>query len=69
MAEVVTIARPYAEAAFRLAQEQQQLPAWSGMLDLLARVVADPQMVAVIGHPQYTAAQMERLLLSIAETA
>lgn len=65
MAEVVTIARPYAEAAFRLAQEQQQLPAWSEMLDLLARVVADPQVAEIIGHPQHTAAQMERLLLSI----
>ena len=65
MAEVVTIARPYAEAAFRLAREQQQLSAWSDMLDMLAAVVADPRMAEVIGHPQYTAAQLERLLLSI----
>lgn len=65
MAEVVTIARPYAEAVFRLAREQRLLPAWSEMLDLLAQVVADPRVAEIIGHPQYTAAQLERLLLSI----
>ena len=32
MAEIATIARPYAEAAFRLARERQALPAWSDAL-------------------------------------
>ncbi len=35
MAETVTIARPYAEAAFKLAKEQNQLERWSQMLELL----------------------------------
>ena len=34
MAELATIARPYAEAAFALARDEQALPAWSEMLQL-----------------------------------
>ena len=32
MAELTTIARPYAEAAFRTARDENALPAWSEML-------------------------------------
>ena len=32
MAESLTIARPYAEAAFKLAREQNALPSWSDAL-------------------------------------
>jgi F-type H+-transporting ATPase subunit delta len=35
MAENVTLARPYAEAAFRLAREENQLDGW---YDALARM-------------------------------
>ena len=41
MAETVTIARPYAEAAFKLAKEQNQLERWSQMLELLELVTQD----------------------------
>ena len=36
MAESLTIARPYAEAAFKLALEQNALPSWSDALSRLA---------------------------------
>ena len=35
MAENVTIARPYAEAAFKLAREKNTLAKWSAMLAFL----------------------------------
>ena len=35
MAELTTIARPYAEAAFRIARDANALPAWSEMLRFL----------------------------------
>ena len=38
MAEALTIARPYAQAAFKFASEQSVLTEWSGMLGLLAAV-------------------------------
>lgn len=65
MAEPVTIARPYAEAAFRLAREQNALPAWSDALDLIAAVVADPQMAALIGAPQVGTAQLESIIIGV----
>jgi F-type H+-transporting ATPase subunit delta len=65
MAEPVTIARPYAEAAFRLAREQNALPAWSDALALIDTVVSEPQVAAVIAAPQVGAAQVESLILGV----
>jgi F-type H+-transporting ATPase subunit delta len=63
MAEPVTIARPYAEAVFRLAREHNALPAWSEALALIETVVAEPQVAALIAAPQVGAAQIEALIL------
>ena len=41
MAEISTIARPYAQAVFDLAKEQKNLKAWSETLSLLSHVVDD----------------------------
>ena len=65
MAELTTIARPYAEAAFRIAREENALPVWSGMLRFLADVTADPQAAAALDNPKLTAADKAALLLSI----
>jgi len=65
MAEPVTIARPYAEAAFKLAREKANLSGWSEMLTLLAAVTADPQMQACIGNPNLSARQLEGLILGV----
>ena len=65
MAEPVTIARPYAEAAFKLAREKSNLAGWSQMLALLAAVVRDPQMQARVSNPNVSAQQIETLILSI----
>lgn len=61
MAELATIARPYAEAAFRLARERQALAAWSDALGRLAQVADDPAAGALIGNPNVAAAQVEDL--------
>ena len=42
-AELATIARPYAEAAFGLARDEQALPVWSEMLRFASTIVTDPQ--------------------------
>lgn len=65
MAELATIARPYAEAAFRLAQEANTLPVWSEMLRLVGAVVATPEMTAALDSPRLAAAEKESLLLSV----
>jgi len=65
MAELTTIARPYAEAAFRLARDGNALPVWSEMLRLASSVTADPQMAAALDNPKLTAGDKEALLLSV----
>jgi F-type H+-transporting ATPase subunit delta len=63
MAETVTIARPYAEAAFKLAKEQNQLERWSQMLELLELVTQDADAARCIGDPNVSAQQLEGMIL------
>ncbi|PTD95793.1 F0F1 ATP synthase subunit delta [Pseudothauera lacus] len=65
MAENVTIARPYADAAFELARGAGALGPWSEALDRLAVVVADPQMRACIADPKLTDDQLIKLTLEL----
>ena len=65
MAEPSTIARPYAEAAFRLADAQGKLADWSATLANLSAVAADERMRAAIGDPNYPAAKIAGLFISI----
>jgi F-type H+-transporting ATPase subunit delta len=66
MAEPVTVARPYAEAAFEIARDRNALPAWSEMLRFAATIIADPRVSAALDNPRLTAADKESLVLSIA---
>jgi F-type H+-transporting ATPase subunit delta len=65
MAEPSTIARPYAEAAFKLADESGKLAEWSAALANLAAVAADERLRAAVGDPNLSAAQVAGLFLSI----
>jgi F-type H+-transporting ATPase subunit delta len=65
MAELATIARPYAEAAFEIARDGQVLPAWSDMLRFAATIVSDPRVAEALDNPRLDAAAKESLLLSI----
>jgi F-type H+-transporting ATPase subunit delta len=69
MAETVTIARPYAEAAFRAAREAGALDVWSSRLDRLALVAQDAEMAEVIGDPRLSAEELARLFVSLAGDA
>jgi F-type H+-transporting ATPase subunit delta len=65
MAEVATVARPYAEAAFKLALESRNLAGWSDMLSLLGTVVADDTVAAHVDDPNIDDRALESLLLGI----
>ena len=65
MAEPSTIARPYAEAAFRLADAQGKLADWSVALANLSAVAADERVRAAIGDPNLPAAKIAGLIISI----
>jgi F-type H+-transporting ATPase subunit delta len=65
MAEISTIARPYAEAVFRLAQGEGDFKGWSGQLKVASQVVADMNMRAFIADPNVPADQVSDLIVSI----
>ena len=65
MSEQVTIARPYAEAAFSLAREQNALPGWAEMLKVASNVASDPTVRAALDNPKLDNAAKESLLLSL----
>jgi F-type H+-transporting ATPase subunit delta len=65
MAELVTIARPYAEAIFALAKERNELSEWSDMLTLLVTVFDDTRIQAAIANPKVTKADIEKLILAV----
>jgi len=57
MAELSTLARPYAKAAFEYAVDNNQLAPWYEQLATAAAVGADEGMAAVLKNPSLTAAQ------------
>jgi F-type H+-transporting ATPase subunit delta len=65
VAEPSTIARPYAEAAFKLADAQGKLAEWSATLANLAAVAADARVRAAIGDPNLPAAKVAGLFIAI----
>jgi F-type H+-transporting ATPase subunit delta len=69
MAEPLTVARPYAEAVFKLAREKNDLAGWSRILEMLDALVKDPQMQGCIGNPNFSVQQLESLILGIAGDA
>jgi F-type H+-transporting ATPase subunit delta len=66
MADRLTVARPYARAAFAEAQAQRRLDAWSQTLRIAAEVVRDPRVAALLDNPRVTPEQLARLVTGIA---
>jgi F-type H+-transporting ATPase subunit delta len=65
MAEITTIARPYATAVFALAKETNQLAQWSEMLQFVASVYTNSEVQTALANPKFTKEDVERLLLAI----
>jgi len=65
MADIYTIARPYAQASFQRAREQGRLADWSDMLQLLATVAKDDRVRPILASPRFSPKQLETLFLDI----
>ncbi|MBS0003460.1 MAG: F0F1 ATP synthase subunit delta, partial [Thioalkalivibrio sp.] len=52
MSDMTPVARPYARAAFELAQGQGNLQAWDEQLGLLAAITGDARVRAVLTDPR-----------------
>ncbi len=65
MAEPSTVARPYAEAAFKLADEASALGKWAEMLAALAQVAENDRVQNAIADPNLSDAKVAGLFISI----
>jgi len=66
MLEKITIARPYAQAAFEFAREQGEVAQWSAMLKLLGAIIANPQMRPLLHDPRISDEKMYELVAGVA---
>ena len=65
MAEQRTIARPYAQAVFELAQEQKNLKGWSTALETLSNVASNEDMRSLMGNPRLTREQLADTVIDL----
>lgn len=54
MSQTMTLARPYARAAYTTARAAGTTADWSQALAFAARMAADPQLAGVLGDPRLT---------------
>ncbi|MCA1924819.1 MAG: F0F1 ATP synthase subunit delta [Thiobacillus sp.] len=66
MSELSTLARPYAEAVFRTAQDENDLAAWSSRLAALSAIVSDANVARLIADPAVPAARVAGLIVEVA---
>jgi len=65
MAELSTLARPYARAAFEYARERNELTQWAEQLATAAAVTGEDRMQQLLGAPQLTAMQQADALTGV----
>jgi len=65
MAEIATLARPYANAVFELAKGRKVLDDWSKQLALVAAVAAEPSVKEIIDSPASTNLEKSNTLVRV----
>jgi F-type H+-transporting ATPase subunit delta len=65
MAELKTLARPYARAAFEHADEAKKLGEWETQLVQLAGICSEQKVAAALSSPELTSAKRSELVLSL----
>ena len=58
MANLSSIARPYALAAFEYARDHQQLPAWKSFLEAAAVIASQPAVIPLMTNPELPSAKL-----------
>lgn len=62
MSSLTTLARPYAKAAFQIAQSEKDLPQWDEMLALAASIAGDATVSKLLQNPEVSAEQAQGLI-------
>lgn len=61
MANLLSVARPYALAAFEYARDHQQLPAWKNFLETAADYANQPQISRLMTNPELPPSKLSDL--------
>ena len=69
MADHKTVARPYAQAVFEIAEADDELDIWSDTLAVAGQLLADRTLVAYLGTPEFDDAQRFTFLTGLFEKA
>ncbi len=69
MADNHTIARPYAQAVFELAQEAGELASWATSLDVAGQLTADGEVAAYLANPEFSFEQRLEFLTGLFASA
>jgi len=62
MSQALTLARPYARAAFAIAQDEAAFVGWSDALGFASRLAADPRVASLLLNPELSQDQAVSLL-------
>ena len=65
MAELSTLARPYAKAAFEYADGEGWLASWETMLATAARLCLQDKVAVLLSSPSYTASQQAEAFIAL----
>ena len=65
MAELSTLARPYAKAAFDYAKEQNVINNWENFLLIASSIVRDESFSSLLSNPAISAEQKTAVLIDI----
>lgn len=65
MAELSTLARPYAKAAFDYAKEQNAINEWEDFLLIASSIVHNKEFALLLSNPAISAAQKTTILMDI----
>jgi F-type H+-transporting ATPase subunit delta len=66
MSELSTLARPYAEAVFRLAKGENDLAGWSARMTTLAAIASDSQLARLNADPAVASERVAALVIEVA---
>lgn len=69
MLNTITLARPYAKAAYEFAAGAGQADAWTALLALTASAVEDTVVLGQLGNPELSSEQKVALLAQLSEAA
>ena len=65
MDDAITLARPYAQAAYRQAEREGAVDTWSEGMERLAAVTGDPDLAKLLADPRVPADRVTGLVLEV----